>query len=164
VKPSTTAKRVPHLEESRRRNLRQLLLRASRAVNREVVAELRARGYASLRATHTTLLSNIDLTGSSVTDAADRAGITKQAMGRLAAELQAAGFVRLKRDPRDARVRVLVLTRGGERLMLESLQVMAELQRRYAHAIGKFRFAAALAALEGLVAHLESPQPMAQRR
>src|SRR3954470_22140735 len=119
VKPATTAKHVTRLEESRRRNLRQLLLRASRAVNREVVAELRARGYASLRATHTTLLSNIDLAGSSVTDAADRAGITKQAMGRLAAELKAAGFVRLERDRRDARVRMLRLTRSGERLMLE---------------------------------------------
>lgn len=157
MKPATTTKRVTsRLEESRRRNLRQLLLRASRGVNREVVAELRARGYARLRATHTTLLSNIDLAGSSVTDAADRAGITKQAMGRLATELRAAGFIRIARDPRDARVRVLVLTRGGERLMLESLQVMAELQRRYARAIGKLSFAAALTTLERLVAHLES--------
>lgn len=155
--PSRSSNRVSGLEESRRRNLRQLLLRASRAVNRDVVAELRARGYARLRATHTTLLSNIDLAGSSVTDAADRAGITKQAMGRLAAELQAAGFVRLQRDRRDARVRMVTLTRDGERLMLESLQVMAELQRRYARAIGSTRFAAALDALQRLVAHLESP-------
>src|SRR5256885_3160138 len=127
------------VEEQRSRNMRQLLLRASRIVNRHVVAGLQARGYSGLRSTHTTLLSNIDLAGSSVTEAAERAGITKQAMGRLAAELEAAGFVRLKRDRRDARVRVLMLTRGGERLMLESLQVMAEPQRRHPPPGGQLR-------------------------
>src|SRR5450755_4160500 len=76
------------IEAGRRSNMRQLLLRASRIVNRHVVEGLHARGYADLRSTHTTLLSNIDLAGSTVTVAADRAGITKQAMGRLATELE----------------------------------------------------------------------------
>jgi hypothetical protein len=51
------------IEEGRSRNMRQLLLRASRIVNRHVVEGLHARGYADLRSTHTTLLSNIDLAG-----------------------------------------------------------------------------------------------------
>src|SRR5947209_13525303 len=71
----------PATEEGRRRNMRQLLLRASRIVNRHVVEGLHARGYTALRSTHTTLLSNIDLAGSTVTAAADRAGITKQGDG-----------------------------------------------------------------------------------
>src|SRR5215469_5590217 len=97
------------IEAGRRRNMRQLLLRASRIVNRHVVEGLHARGYADLRSTHTTLLSNIDLAGSTVTTAADRAGITKQAMGRLATELEAAGYVRMQSDPNDARARILQL-------------------------------------------------------
>lgn len=48
------------VEGKRRRNIRQLLLRVSRIVNRHVVEGLNARGYANLRSTHTTLLSNID--------------------------------------------------------------------------------------------------------
>src|SRR5215469_2634475 len=101
------------VEERRRRNMRQLLLRASRIVNRHVVEGLHARGYSDLRSTHTTLLSNIDLAGSSVTEAAERAGITKQAMGRLAAELEEAGYIRIQTDPKDARVRALRLTAQG---------------------------------------------------
>src|SRR5436305_12575845 len=93
------------VEDTRSRNMRQLLLRASRIVNRHVVEGLHARGYETLRSTHTTLLSNIDLAGSTVTVAADRAGITKQAMGRLATELEAAGYIRVRRDPKDARAR-----------------------------------------------------------
>jgi DNA-binding MarR family transcriptional regulator len=142
---------LPAVEEGRRRNMRQLLLRASRIVNRHVVEGLHKRGHTALRSTHTTLLSNIDLAGSSVTVAADRAGITKQAMGRLAAELETAGYIRVRSDPKDARVRVLELTRTGKRLMLDSLEVMAELERRYAGALGQDRLTSILRGLADFV-------------
>jgi DNA-binding MarR family transcriptional regulator len=140
------------IEEGRRRNMRQLLLRASRIVNRHVVEGLHERGYADLRSTHTTLLSNIDLAGSTVTVAADRAGITKQAMGRLATELEAAGYIRVQGDPKDARARVLQLTKTGKKLMLDSLEVMAELEQRYARSIGRDRL---MGILGGLAAFVE---------
>lgn len=143
------------LEEGRRRNMRQLLLGASRIVNRHVVEGLRARGYANLRSTHTTLLSNMDLVGSTVTVAADRAGISKQAMGRLATELARAGYIRVKGDPKDARARVLQLTKSGKQLMLDSLEVMAELERRYARSIGHDRLAGVLGGLAAFIAAAE---------
>ncbi|HEY2531218.1 MAG TPA: MarR family transcriptional regulator [Xanthobacteraceae bacterium] len=143
------------VEDGRSRNMRQLLLRASRIVNRHVVEGLHARGYADLRSTHTTLLSNIDLAGSTVTVAADRAGITKQAMGRLVTELEGAGYIRVKIDPRDARAHILQLTEAGEQLMLDSLEVMAELERRYARSVGRNRLAAVLG---GLAAFVESAE------
>jgi DNA-binding MarR family transcriptional regulator len=143
------------VEEERHRNMRQLLLRASRIVNRHVVEGLHARGYADLRSTHTTLLSNIDLAGSTVTVAADRAGITKQAMGRLATELEDAGYIRVQSDPKDARARVLRLTKTGKQLMLDSLEVMAELERRYARSVGRNRLAAVLQGLAAFVQEAE---------
>jgi DNA-binding MarR family transcriptional regulator len=143
------------VEEARRRNMRQLLLRASRIVNRHVVDGLHARGYADLRSTHTTLLSNIDLAGSTVTAAAERAGITKQAMGRLAAELEAAGYIRLRNDPEDARARILQLTKTGKQLMLDSLEVMDELEHRYAGSLGRDRLAAVLQGLALFVEGME---------
>jgi DNA-binding MarR family transcriptional regulator len=139
------------VEDRRRRNMRQLLLRASRIVNRHVVAGLHARGYADLRSTHTTLLSNIDLAGSTVTEAAERAGITKQAMGRLATELQDAGYITVRSDPADARVRVLHLTKSGMRLMLDSLRVMTDLENAYARLMGHDQLSAVLDGLERFV-------------
>lgn len=139
------------LEERRRRNMRQLLLQASRIVNRHVVEGLHARGYVDLSSTHTTLLSNIDLTGSTVTAAADRAGITKQAMGRLADELEDSGYIRVREDPKDARVRILQLTQTGRRLMLDSLEVMADLEHRYARSVGRDQLAAVLRGLAAFV-------------
>jgi DNA-binding MarR family transcriptional regulator len=146
-----SAVKLGTIEAGRRRNMRQLLLRASRIVNRHVVEGLHARGYPDLRSTHTTLLSNIDLAGSTVTVAADRAGITKQAMGRLATELEGAGYIRVRADPKDARARVLQLTRAGKRLMLDSLEVMTELEHRYAGSIGQDRLAVVLGGLADFV-------------
>jgi DNA-binding MarR family transcriptional regulator len=97
------------------------------------------------------LLSNIDLAGSTVTTAADRAGISKQAMGRLAVELEGAGYIRVRGDPKDARVRVLKLTKTGKRLMLDSLEVMAELEHRYARFIGRDRLAVMLGGLAAFI-------------
>jgi DNA-binding MarR family transcriptional regulator len=149
------ANSVAKIEKGRRRNMRQLLLRASRIVNRHVVEGLHARGYADLRSTHTTLLSNIDLAGSTVTEAAERAGVSKQAMGRLASELEGAGYIRVRSDPKDARVRVLQLTKAGRRLMLDSLDVMAELERRYARSVGVDQLTAIL---QGLATFVEQSE------
>jgi DNA-binding MarR family transcriptional regulator len=143
------------VETNRRRNMRQLLLRASRIVNRQVVEGLNAKGYASLRSTHTTLLSNIDLAGSTVTAAAERAGITKQAMGRLATELEATGYVAVRSDPADARVRIIELTESGRQLMLDSFEVMTDLECRYAQSIGEERLAAILQGLAVFVDQAE---------
>jgi DNA-binding MarR family transcriptional regulator len=123
-------------EKARGRNMRQLLLRVSRIVNRQVVEGLQARGYAGLRSTHTTLLSNMPLAGGAVTLVAERAGISKQAMGRLAVELERAGYLRVMTDSSDARVRRLELTETGRKLMRDSFGVMADLERRYAELIG----------------------------
>jgi DNA-binding MarR family transcriptional regulator len=147
-----TASLVAKVEEGRRRNMRQLLLRASRVVNRHVVEGLHARGYNDLRSTHTTLLSNMDLSGSTITEVAGRAGVTKQAMGRLASELEDAGYIRVRSDPKDARIRVLQLTEAGRRLMFDSLDVMAELERRYGQSLGMDRLTAVL---EGLATFIE---------
>jgi len=153
--PKNGAIMLGTIEEGRCRNMRQLLLRASRIVNRHVVEGLHARGYTDLRSTHTTLLSNIDLAGSTVTVAADRAGITKQAMGRLATELEDAGYIRVQSDPKDARARVLQLTKTGKQLMLDSLEGMAELERRYARSVGRDRLAAVLRGLAVFVKGVE---------
>lgn len=155
--PSSEAVDPEAAEAARRRNMRQLLLRASRIVNRQVVEGLNARGYPRLRATHTTLLSNLDLAGSSVTAAAERAGITKQAMGRLAAELEALGYITVRANPADARVRVLELTAEGRRLMHDSFQVMADLELRYGRLLGRRRLAAALDTLATFVERAGPP-------
>lgn len=149
------ARKAPDIESVRSKNLRQLLLRATRTVNRHVVEGLAARGYAGLRSTHTTLLSNLPLAGGTVSEAAERAGITKQAMGRLAVELEDAGYIAGTPDPRDARARVLVFTENGSRLMIDSLEIMADLERQYAERIGNDQLSSILDGLRDFTSAYE---------
>jgi DNA-binding MarR family transcriptional regulator len=142
---------LDRLELERRKNLRQLLLRASRVVNSQVVQGLHARGFTQLKSMHTTLLSNLPLAGASVTHVAERAGITKQAMGRLASELEIAGYLKQKKLAADGRVRMLSLTARGRRLMLDSFEVMAALEEQYADAIGKKQLHALMSGLAALI-------------
>lgn len=117
--------------------MRQLFLRASRIVSWHVVEALNARGHAGLRATRAMLLSNMELAGSTVRQVAERAGITKQAMGRIAAELESAGNVQIAVDPSDRRARVVTLTDAGQTLVADSFAVMAELEQRHALVMGQ---------------------------
>ena len=73
-------------------------------------APARLRG---LRASHIRLLSLTPRDGLRVTDLADRVGMTKQALGEFANDLEQRGLLESLSDPRDRRVRILRPTRRG---------------------------------------------------
>lgn len=139
-------------------NLRQRLLRASRVVNTLIVQGLQQRGFEELRSTHTALLSNLDLEGASLTSIANRAGMTKQAMGRLADELIRFGYIQRGQDPTDRRAIILTFTDTGLDLMQQSFDVMAEIEKRCAKRVGKNNFQTLLKALSDMSDELEEAQ------
>jgi DNA-binding MarR family transcriptional regulator len=70
-------------------------------------------------------------------------------------ELESAGYIRLRKNAEDGRVRILQLTNTGKRLMLDSLEVMADLERRYALSVGEDRLEALL---QGLAIFIDSAE------
>jgi DNA-binding MarR family transcriptional regulator len=124
------------------RNLRQLLLRAHREVNAVVAAELARRGHDDIRLVHSRVLENLDRHGNSVTEVAKRAQMTKQAVGTLAKELEDKGYLRRVADENDRRAWVLRFTPKGWRLMLETFEIIAKIERRMATHLGRAQFAA----------------------
>lgn len=149
--------REPQSDTSQQRaaNLRQRLLRASRVVNTTIVEGLHQRGFTELSSTHTALLSNLDLEGSSLTIVAQRAGMTKQAMGRLADELIGLNYIKSTRDDVDKRAIKLVFTKSGLKLMKQSFAIMDELEKRCAHRLGEQRFNTLLTSLQDIVDEFE---------
>lgn len=139
-------------------NLRQRLLRAARTVNSLIVQGLQTRGFSELRSTHTALLSNLDLEGASLSSVASRAGMTKQAMGRLADELVRFGYIQSSPDPTDRRAVILRFTDTGLDLMQQSFAVMAEIEKRCAKRIGKNNLQVLLQALAEISEELEKDQ------
>jgi len=151
-------KTLPISNHNRAANLRQSLLRASRSVNAAIVEDLHQHGFKELRSTHTALLSNLDLEGSSLTTIAQRAGMTKQAMGRLADELISLKYIKKTPGEDDKRAVKIEFTTAGLELMNHSFTIMEDLENRCVHLVGENRFKNLLTSLQHIVEELENKQ------
>lgn len=92
-----------------------LLKEAFRTVETEMLEGLRNAGYHDLRGRHVTVLRGLTVDGARTSDLAREAGITRQAVAQLVAELCALGYVEQVPDPRDRRAKIVRFTPAGLR-------------------------------------------------
>ena len=102
----------------------------------QIRAGLRAKGHL-LEPSYAGVIIHLDLEGSRLTDLADRAGMTKQAMGKLVDELEAVGYVYRIADPIDGRAKVVCFSNAGIKLLQDSDTVVTEIWQSYADLIGE---------------------------
>jgi DNA-binding MarR family transcriptional regulator len=131
-------------------HLGRLLLRVQRAFDVELNLRLRERGYEDVRPAHSAVFAHIDLEGTRSSELARRAGMTKQSMGELIADLEEKGYVERLEDPVDRRARVVRLTREGRRHVRDALEVIDGIEEGYTRRLGAERVRALRAALEDL--------------
>ena len=99
------------------------------------LSHLAARG--TLTASHTQITRHLPLAGCSLTELAGRAGVTKQAMGKLVDQCAAWDLVQREPDPRDARALRVVFSATG-RLWLAAYHLAVEqAQAEFSLAIGR---------------------------
>ncbi len=128
----------------------RLLLAATRRFDEELTARLHARGYRDIRPAHSALFAHLDREGTRPSELARRAGMTKQSMGELIADLEANGYVVRRADPSDRRAKVVVLTEAGVRLDREAARTIGEIERAYRRRVGPERLEALRATLDEL--------------
>ena len=98
------------------------------------LSNLAARG--TLSASHIHITRHLALEGSRLTDLAQRAGMTKQGMGKLVEQCEAWGLVARLTDPRDARARRIVFTPGGVIWLQAFHQAVAQAEAELRSAVG----------------------------
>ena len=116
-------------------HIARLLLRAVRAVQATYIERLQQRGHPGLRTGHIPVLAGLDPEssgGTRITDLANRAGMTRQMMGRLVRELEALGYLATATHPDDQRAVVVTMTEHGQSIRTEAAAVIAELEADYA--------------------------------
>jgi DNA-binding MarR family transcriptional regulator len=96
---------------SRRFDARVLALMARHVELPLALSHLVARG--SLSASHIHITRHLALSGSRLTELAQRAGMSKQAMGKLVEQCEAWGLVTRQADAQDARARRIVFSATG---------------------------------------------------
>lgn len=108
------------------------------AVNEGVplaLANLAARDQIS--AAHIHITRHLALQGSRLTELAQAAGMTKQAMGNLVNQCEAWGLVRREDDPLDARARRVVFTESGLAWLQAFRDAVLQAEREFRDAVGE---------------------------
>ena len=122
-------------------HIARLLLRAVRAVQSTYIERLQQRGHPGLRTGHIPVLAGLNPgpgdggtegAGTRITDLANRAGMTRQMMGRLVRELEALGYLATATHPDDQRAVVVTMTERGHAIRTEAAAVITELEADYA--------------------------------
>lgn len=122
-----------------------LLGRVLDAFRREMVEVARAGGdgppeIQGLRSSQVRLLSLTPREGMRVTDLALRVGMTKQALGEFANDLERLGHLESVRDPADRRVRILRPTPRGLAAVAASDELIASVEARWRERLGSRRW------------------------
>jgi DNA-binding MarR family transcriptional regulator len=129
-----------------------LLNRSGQLMDERLFSELRAAGYPELRPGHACVFGNIERGGSRLTDIAERAQITKQAVGEAASELEQIGYLERVPDETDRRAKILRLTERGQKAQDEGYAIIRRVERELADAYGVEFVNALRAALEDYTA------------
>ena len=107
------------------------------AVNDRVplaLSNLAARG--SLTASHVHITRHLAVGGLGLTALAQRAGVSKQAMGKLVDQCEAWDLVQRQRDPNDARARRVVFTETGLAWLNAYEEAVAQAETELRSAVG----------------------------
>ena len=115
-------------------DLRVLGLMANNELLALGLSNLAARG--KLSASHTQITRHLPQAGCSLTELASRAGISKQAMGKLVDQCTAWDLVARIPDPRDARSVRIVFTATGAQWLMAYGQAVRTAQDEFALAVG----------------------------
>ncbi|HET8744767.1 MAG TPA: MarR family transcriptional regulator [Ramlibacter sp.] len=131
--------RLTHLgrllgEAMRRFDERVLHLMAHNVDVPLALSNLAARAQVS--AAHIHITRHLELQGTRLTDLAQRAGMSKQAMGDLVNQCEAWGLVTREPDPRDARARIVQFTPTGLAWLQAFKDAVAQAEREFRAEVG----------------------------
>jgi len=118
----------------RRFDARVLSLMANNEQVPLALSNLAARDQIS--AAHIHITRHLSLQGSRLTELAQAAGMSKQAMGNLVNQCEAWGLVKRESDSRDARARQLVLTEAGLAWLAAFQMAVAQAEEEFKASVG----------------------------
>jgi DNA-binding MarR family transcriptional regulator len=130
----------PDLRRHRNVALYRSAARILREYNRRLIAGLHERGFDDFMPSFPQILSNLDTEGTRIGILARRAGISRQAAGKLLGQIERSGYVELRPDVRDSRATLVLFTPRGRRMLATVLRIIRSLDRGLASAIGKQTF------------------------
>jgi DNA-binding MarR family transcriptional regulator len=94
-----------------------------------------------LRPSHHRVIGHVPPAGISVTELADRVGMTKQGIGQFVTQLTESGHLAVAGDPEDRRVRIVTRTSKGDGAVRRLGTLLEGLEADWANRVGTQRYA-----------------------
>lgn len=105
-----------------------LIARAERQLAEALQAHLVAAGFEDHRVVHHNVMAHVTYEGIRLTDLAEKAGITKQAMSELVIDLERRGYLQRTADPHDRRAKLIGFTEKGRAVVQEAMRAFQEME------------------------------------
>lgn len=121
-----------------------------RSLQRQLERDLHAAGFEDVRSAHGAVFQNIRAQGSRITEMAEQAQITRQAMGQLVDDLERLGYVTRIPDPLDGRAKLVTLTDRGWLAIDAARRALADIEKAWAELLGAERVEAMRETLAGI--------------
>jgi DNA-binding MarR family transcriptional regulator len=118
-----------------------LLRVPAQAVQRRLITELNAAGFAELRVPHMAVLQYPGPDGVRPGVLAERAGVSKQAMNQLLKSLEGLGYLVRSDAPGQGRARIIRFTKRGRALNATMIDILRDIEREWRAELGVKRFA-----------------------
>ncbi|MBS2011539.1 MAG: MarR family transcriptional regulator [Deltaproteobacteria bacterium] len=146
----------PEVEAAKRANVLQVLFKCARLVNERAIDRVNDdAGRRLLRPAVTNLLPHISFEGTPISEIAKRIGVTKQAVSKLVAELEAEGTVELVPHPDDGRAKLVRFTPAGAKAIMHGLGILGGIEEELAREVGAAKLRALHETLLAMVEILE---------
>lgn len=125
-----------------------------RYLEEHILQALADRGL-PISAAQARVFQRIGPAGSRPVDLASATGLTKQSVGFLLDQLEAAGYITRESHPADGRVRLAKVSPRGARLVAESLPIIERAEQEWADLLGAEEYARLRRSLAVLSAHTD---------
>jgi DNA-binding MarR family transcriptional regulator len=147
----------PATDGQREHGLGILAARLLFAFQDELYARFDDAGHGKLTRVHGAVLAHLDPDGTRATELARRSGRPKQLIGRAVDELEQLGYVERRPEPGDRRAKLVVPTERGRELIRLSDEIIRDIERRAAAALGQVAYDSFKNALEIVADTLAPP-------
>ena len=140
VTPAEDAWRQTHLGRLLGHAMRRFDARVLQLMSRDVEVPLALSNLAArdkVGAAHIHITRHLSLAGDRLTELADKAGMTKQAMADLVSQCEAWGLVTRRPDPHDARARRVEFTAAGLAWVQAFKAAVSQAEAEFREAVGE---------------------------
>lgn len=118
----------------------RLLLKLFREFERSLLLAMSEQGFDDISSMHLNVVRHLDPQGMTMTNLAKDAAISKQAVGKIATDLIAKGYVYIDDSTSDRREKRVCYTPRGQKLVAHLVEQTKQMEKAYRIKLGAQRY------------------------